>query len=381
MATDGMEQLSAYELERLETMRKNREQLVHLGLEDVTSEIRAEKEAKATAKKEREKRMPPPKRQTPAPPTRVSKRQRQEKPSYTGERIDRWGDEIDGFGGRSDRRAAKSALTRRQRGELGEDEEEDSEEDEDMTKEDEAAALRQAEANALLESARAKLFAEQAAAATSCADDAAWRAEAVRQWGEAVSCEAGGWKDYVASRVATPAPPSPIGLLQEHYAAEPWKLLVACALMSRVSSWETKSRCIDGFFSNWPTPSALMGAKAAEVEQVIYPLGLFHEARWPALVAISTRFLEMPRFDIGLDKEPPTPQPRPAALAPPAAPRATARVCMHTTVSLFPQELKIRGCGKFTVDSYFLFCRADKSCQPDDKALRPYAKWLNKSRS
>ena len=100
MATDGMEQLSAYELERLETMRKNREQLVHLGLEDVTSEIRAEKEAKATAKKEREKRMPPPKRQTPAPPTRVSKRQRQEKPSYTGERIDRWGDEIDGFGGR-----------------------------------------------------------------------------------------------------------------------------------------------------------------------------------------------------------------------------------------------------------------------------------------
>ena len=54
---------------------------------------------------------------------------------------------------------------------------------------------------------------------------------------------------------------------------------------------------------------------------------------------------------------------------------------LYTISSLFPQELKIRGCGKFTVDSYFLFCRADKSCQPDDKVLRPYAKWLNKSQS
>jgi hypothetical protein len=46
-------------------------------------------------------------------------------------------------------------------------------------------------------------------------------------------------------------------LLQEKYSNDVWKLLVACLLMSRVSSMETKEKCIDGLFRLFPTPSAL----------------------------------------------------------------------------------------------------------------------------
>ena len=38
------------------------------------------------------------------------------------------------------------------------------------------------------------------------------------------------------SRVGTPPPPSDLQLLQEYYAHDAWQLLVACVLMSRVSS-------------------------------------------------------------------------------------------------------------------------------------------------
>ena len=63
--------LSAYELERLETIRQNQAKLVEMGLEKAAHEVRKISEQKkavvATEKKERHKRMP-------APPTRVSKR-------------------------------------------------------------------------------------------------------------------------------------------------------------------------------------------------------------------------------------------------------------------------------------------------------------------
>ena len=44
------------------------------------------------------------------------------------------------------------------------------------------------------------------------------------------------FEKYVRSRLANPPPPSPLELLQEFYAFCPWRLLVCCGLMSRVSS-------------------------------------------------------------------------------------------------------------------------------------------------
>ena len=106
-------------------------------------------------------------------------------------------------------------------------------------------------------------------------------------------------------------------LLQEYYADDGWKLLVACALLSRVSSHETKTRCIEGFFALCPTPSAFLDTEPAAVEEVINALGLF-DNRYRTLAELSTAWLEMPIFEIGLDK-----------------------------------SNKIWGAGEFTVHSYF----------------------------
>jgi endonuclease III len=62
----------------------------------------------------------------------------------------------------------------------------------------------------------------------------------------------------------------------QHFCDEPWKLLVACVLMMRVSSHDTKTSCIEGFFDLCPTPTAFLDAEAADVQRVINPLGAWH---------------------------------------------------------------------------------------------------------
>lgn len=182
---------------------------------------------------------------------------RKVKPQYTGEKIDRFGEVLD------------EQIEKRTR--MG------------SSAEEKAAARAEMMENArkLLEAAREKLRSERSAKRVSAGSDpSGWRAEAIRRWGKrAGDCNTDDWEGYVASREATPAPTSPEPLLQEHFADSPWKLLVACALMSRVSSHETKTRCIEGFFQLCPTPTALLDTDPHDVEQIILPLGLF-DNRW-----------------------------------------------------------------------------------------------------
>ena len=316
-----MAELSAYELERNRTIAENEAKLVELGLESASAAIRehtaAKREAATHEKKERLKRMPPPE------PTRASKRVRSEKPQYTGEKIDKFGDEIDA-------KIEKQARV----GASGE----------------EKAAARAAAMEAarlLLEEARAKLQAERGGSkrGSKKGGDAGWRAEAIKRWGaRAGECATDDWEGYVASREAKPAPTSPELLLQEHYADDGWKLLVCCALMSRVSSHETKTRCIEAFFALCPTPTAFLEADVDAVEEAVKSLGLFHQSRYRSLVDISTRWLNMPIFDIGAEKG----------------------------------VNKIEGCGPFTVDSYYIFCKDDRTVQPADACCAAYCRWRDR---
>lgn len=59
---------------------------------------------------------------------------------------------------------------------------------------------------------------------------------------------------------------------------------------------------------------------------------------------MTTRWLDMPIFDIGLEK-----------------------------------EVKIWGAGEFTVDSYFIFAKDERSIWPNDAALQGYVRWRNQA--
>ena len=196
----------------------------------------------------------------------------------------------------------------------------------------------------------AQISAPSSSSSSSCSysfSSAKWQALARERWGPKIDDAAGqvqDWESYVLTRTSTPGPISPLSLLQEKFMDCPWKLLIACVLMSRVSSAAVKERALSQFFGAYPTPSAVLDSRPAEVFEILKPLGLFPN-RYKAVISISSRFLFMgDNFDVGLQK-----------------------------------ELKIYGVGAFGVDSFMLFCR-DAGRMPggyssEDRNLQAYCRF------
>ena len=265
------------------------------------------------------KKAPPNKRKhktTPSEPTRRSARQRGATAEFSGEEIDA----------------------------LDEDHKNHPNEGHAAVREPQLKATRSeadmlAETQRWLERSRAALL--KLPPAASSGDK--WAAEAERRWGQEVRRAADGksfdWRKYVQSRMSSPPPPSPHGLLQEFYAFDTWQLLIACVLMSRVSSWDTKHRCISAFFERFPTPSDALHATSEQMLEVMKPLGLF-ENRLRSVTAVTERFLAAPVFEVGLEP-----------------------------------NVKIYGIGAFGFESFKLFCRADLSFTPQDATLKIFSAW------
>ena len=318
-----MESLSEYELQRLEHMRRNHEELVRLGLADPEPDP-----SEAPKPKAKRKRAPPPPPET----LRRSGRVRQEKPEYTHEKIDAFGDELDRL---AEKRPRQRQPAWEQPGEEGGEEDEEAE-----RLQIDASTVR------FLREAREALagfVTSEDGSAPATADG--WRAEAVRRWGDAVKAD--DWEVYVTSRLSAPPPTSPAPLLQEWYCADVWRLLCCCCLMSRVSSGATKHRCLAAFFALYPQPSAFLAAATEEkgslapLREAIHSLGLFDD-RLKSLVAIARHFLHSAdAFDVGL--KPP-----------------------H----------KIHGIGEFGYHSFLIFCRDEgATLRPNDKALAGFCGW------
>jgi hypothetical protein len=172
-----------------------------------------------------------------------------------------------------------------------------------------------------------------------------WRKEAIARWGESVPAEPSiaNWKEYVVSRLPVLTPLSPFDIMQERYAYDPWRLLVACTLMTRINSEKIKEETIAAFFMRFPSPSVFLG-RDSELEKVLQeilrPLGLV-ESRVKTLIELSQRFLQMPVFDCGHKKG------------------------MN----------KISGCGPFAVDSFLIFCRGYQLADTQDASCMKYLEW------
>ena len=177
------------------------------------------------------------------------------------------------------------------------------------------------------------------------ADDP-YKEEARRLWGDLVEVSEDA-KSFVASRMPAPEagtlPRSPLELTQEDYAREPWKLLIACVLMSRVSSKAVKAKAITSFFDAYPTPSAALSMDVEKTFEILKPLGLFPN-RIKAVADITRKFLTMENFEVSLQK-----------------------------------EVKMYGVGQFTVDSYRIFCLGMwNAVKSDDRNLRAYCEYCKR---
>ena len=201
---------------------------------------------------------------------------------------------------------------------------------------------------AWLEDARHIMLSRVAAADVDATKNKAeWRDEAVRRWGEGVPAAGAvaDWEAWTRSRIGTPPPPCDLQLLQEYYAHDAWQLLVACVLMSRVSSWATKHDCISRFFERFPTPTDALAAKPDEVLEIIRPLGLFPN-RYRSVVEVSARVLDVEPLDVG------------------------AEVGVN----------KIYGVGEFGNDSFEVFARGNVGVNPGDKTLQSFVSWQKRNR-
>jgi len=246
---------------------------------------------------------------------RRSSRLKGERPEYSKEKVDRFGEELD--------RAVELEERKPQRERVGERHKQ------------------------LMEEAREAVLAERAKVKTQVkaepGDQDAWKLQAVTRWGPQVeNANPPSWQRFVESRRSKPPPLSPLGLMQEQYAHDPWKLLIACTLMSRVSSAEVKFRCIQGFFNNFPTPSAVMEHCTPEVAlPIIDSLGLF-DTRYRSIMDISSRFLVQDEFSCSRQGED-----------------------------------KIYGIGDFGVSSYEIWCLGEgKDLHPNDRNLAAFCNWL-----
>ena len=323
--------LTEYERQRLAHVARNREYMARLGIQALAGEISAPADPKPTKRAPRAKV-----KREPAVGERRSARVRNMVPEFDGAAVDALSDDED-VGSRAKRRKAdpESEPARVATGPAGVGV---------WASEDAALeASRQ-----WLEDARELMLARVAASDVAGAkkmnnDDAKWREEAARRWGDGVPAAelVSDWRAWTTSRIGTPPPPSDLQLLQEYYAHDAWQLLVACVLMSRVSSWATKHECISKFFQAFPTPTAALAAKPDAVLAIIKPLGLFPN-RYRSLVEVSARVLtETGPLDVGLE----------------------------------PGVNKIYGVGEFGVDSFDVFCRGDLSRTPGDKTLQSFVAW------
>ena len=327
--------LSDYELQRLAHIRRNHEFLVSLGLADAAVDP---VEAMRTGNKKKPSKPRAPRRPKIAPPPeslRRSPRLKGEEAEFGAEIVNAWGDEDDEV--RPKKRARAEEM------------------------DDEALAEMRAEAMSYLREVRE---AQLVLSVPEGGDGNDWRKEAVRRWGALAGAgkEDRDWKLFVESRLSTPPPVSPIDFLQEYYAADSWRLLVSCILMSRVSSWKTKHECISAFFEKYPTPTAFAEeSDSANVLTAIKSLGLFDD-RLRSLVALTDTFLR------GAPLEPSKKK----------SPRAdefkveTDRKSVH----------KVHGVGPFGVESWLVFCKdqgATIKLSKGGEPLAPFVAWRKRA--
>lgn len=73
------------------------------------------------------------------------------------------------------------------------------------------------------------------------------------------------------------APACKAALMLRHagwHLADPWRHIAACLLCSRTTGGPVVREAMTGLLARWPSPSALLDARAGEVLEAMHPLGL-----------------------------------------------------------------------------------------------------------
>jgi len=119
-----------------------------------------------------------------------------------------------------------------------------------------------------------------------------------------------------------------MGLIQEKYRKDPWKVLASCILLNRVVG-KTAEPIIDEFFRRYPTPRHFLSGSRLKIISFLRPLGFYH-AREKNLREMTKRLLQGIPFD------------------------------------------QLPGIGRYGRDSYQIFVEGNIRIKPEDEKLKQY---------
>lgn len=134
---------------------------------------------------------------------------------------------------------------------------------------------------------------------------------------------------------------SPLGLIEEMFCHDPWRLLLSTILLNRTSRVQLDV-VLHTFLSKWPTPQSVVDANWEDISSIIAPLGIRHR-RAKGLIRFSCDFLS------------------------------------HAAEKSFSltrgQVLSLYYCGDYACDAYQIFIQGDINVLPTDHALQDYIEY------
>lgn len=135
---------------------------------------------------------------------------------------------------------------------------------------------------------------------------------------------------------------SPYNTRQEQYRDDPWKMLMICFMLNQTSHKQV-DQIREDFFNRFPNPESLIEAEESEIAQMIKILG-FYNKRAKAWKEFSLQWIEAVRnFD-------------------------------DTNIPVHELE-KMRGVGRYALDSWKVFQLYEYDIEVDDHVLNWYVDW------
>lgn len=138
---------------------------------------------------------------------------------------------------------------------------------------------------------------------------------------------------------------SPYDTRQEEYRDDPWKMLMICFMLNQTSHKQV-DQVRHTFFDRFPNAESLTLASEPEIADTIRPLG-FYNKRAKAWKEFSNQWI------VAVDKY------------------------GGTNIPVIELE-KMRGIGKYALDSWKVFQLYDYEVQPEDHVLNWYVEWALK---
>lgn len=176
---------------------------------------------------------------------------------------------------------------------------------------------------------------------------------------------------------------SPLGLLEELFSDDPWRLLLSTILLNRTRRIQV-DRVMFRFLQLWPTVEDVLTADVRAMGEVISPLGI-HKRRAEGIHRVSTEFVSLvnKKTKETEENENPGQEERLSCNSLAAATkidrpsRRRRRRRSDTAFRLTRSEItNFYNCGDYAADAYQLFILQDwKNLRPKDHALNAYVEW------